>query len=116
MCSKEIYVISKVCKLLYVSGKKSKAKVFCGLGSLVSILQNQNEEIDYWEPGIPQKFVVLIILTKERWRTAFNMEPAIAFELGTSSISKPEQPMVYLTTFFRFKCQCLYRTNMSSMS
>lgn len=66
MCSKEIYVISKVCKLLYVSGKKSKAKVFCGLGSLVSILQNQNEEIDYWEPGIRQKFVVLIILTKER--------------------------------------------------
>lgn len=66
MCSKEIYVISKVCKLLYVSGKKLKAKVFCGLGSLVSILQIQNEEIDYWEPQIPQKFVVLIILTKER--------------------------------------------------
>ena len=63
--------------------KKNFIAPFYGWGSTASMLQSHQEEIVYFLPISPQKFLVLLWSTSERWKAEFTLEPTSSFELGT---------------------------------
>ena len=55
---------------------------FYGWGSTASRLQSQYEEAVYFLPLSSQKFLVLIWVTSEEWKTESTLESPSGFEHG----------------------------------
>ena len=78
-CHKAIVVITGILKTLNFMAR------FYGWGSTASRLSHFEEAV-YFLPLSSQKFLVLILLTSEGWKTELTLEPLNGFERRTSGL------------------------------